>query len=55
MRWAIPWMSYGHPEIISQLMQIILGLDFFFYPVSYRVHVQIYVEKKFDRKKHRSS
>ena len=43
-------MSYGQPEIISQLTQIILGLEKKYYPVSYRLHVQIYVEKKFDRK-----
>ena len=27
---AIQWMSYGHPEILSQLTQIILGLEIFF-------------------------
>ena len=24
---AIPWMSYGHPQVISRLTQIILGLE----------------------------
>ena len=24
---AIPWMWYGHPQIISQLTQIIIGLE----------------------------